>query len=149
MNSDILSYLYRIISKKDYTEYEIREKIKHKFNAPLEQIDEIIEKLQADGLVDDEAYKKRYVENKILAGYGPLYIIYALNRKGIKIEEEYIYSIMEGMDIDLKDIIKKILIKKDLSNINKCFSFLQRRGFKTDEIKELLMEVNKYGSSIL
>jgi regulatory protein len=149
MNSDILRYLYTIIAKKDYTEYEIREKIKRKFNAPLDQIDEVVEKLQSEGLVDDKAYTKRYVENKVLAGYGPLYIIYALNRKGIRIDEEHICSIIEDMDIDLKDIIKKVLIKKDLSNINKCYSFLQRRGFKTDEIKELLMEVNKDGSAIL
>jgi len=43
MNSDVLRYLYNIIAKKDYTEYEIREKIECKFDAPSEQIDEIVE----------------------------------------------------------------------------------------------------------
>lgn len=149
MNSDILRYLYNIIAKKDYTEYEIREKIKCKFHAPLEEIDEIVEKLKLEGLIDDKRYTKRYVENKVLAGYGPLYIIYALNRKGIRIDEEYIHSILEDMNIDIKDTMKKLIMKKDFSSINKCFSFLQRRGFKTDEIKELLMEVNNNGSTIL
>jgi len=94
-------------------------------------------------------FAHNYVENKILAGYGSLYIIAALRRKGINIDEGFIGNILNSMDIDIiRENIKKILIKKHFLNIDKCYAFLQRRGFKTDEIKELLTEVNKYGSSI-
>ena len=148
MSKEALSYLYRIISRKDYTEYEIREKLHFRFNLEENAIDSLIDKLKKEDLIDDARFAKMYIEHKILAGYGPLYIIAALSKKGINIDEKYIYDVTGSMDIKINDIIKDLLMKKRSLTADKYYGFLQRRGFKTDEIKELLMEVNKNGSTI-
>jgi SOS response regulatory protein OraA/RecX len=43
MSKEALSYLYRIISRKDYTEYEIREKLHFRFNLEENAIDSLID----------------------------------------------------------------------------------------------------------
>ena len=149
MSKDALSYLYRIISRKDYTEFEIREKLYRKFGLESSIIEKLIGKLKEEGFIDDMRFAHNYVENKVLAGYGSLYIIAALSRKGININEEFIGNIISTMDIErIRENIKKILIKRHFLNIDKCYAFLQRRGFKIEEIKELVTEVNKDGSSV-
>jgi len=46
MSKEALSYLYRIISRKDYTELEIREKLYLKFDLESSTIERIINKLK-------------------------------------------------------------------------------------------------------
>lgn len=148
MSKEALNYVYRIISRKDYTECEIREKLIFKFNLDEGKLKQIIDKLKAEGLIDDMRFAKMYTEHKILAGYGPLYIIAALKKKGINIDEKYFNSIADSMDIDIKNILKDLLIKKHITRIDKCYAFLQRRGYKTDKINDSIKEVNEDGSII-
>jgi regulatory protein len=138
MNKEVLSYLYKLITKKDYTEYEIRVKLYNKFKLEDVEINEIINKLKKENLIDDLRYAKIYIEHKLHKGYGPLYIIEDIKKRGINIDEKFINNILDTLDINLKDIINNLLAKKHINTVEKKYAFLQRRGFKSEKIKELL-----------
>jgi len=150
MNKDILNYAYRLISIKDYTSSEIKDKIKFKFNIGDEPLNSFVNELKELCLIDDERYKKLYVEQKLRDGYGPYYIVNGLYKKGIVVNCIGVGEVATSEEIDYCEEAKKILYKKfkNFDNIKKCYQFLERRGFYKDTILKVIKEVNPDGSLI-
>lgn len=153
MNNEILSYAYKIISKKDYTSVEIKNKIMTKFTLQDqdENLQNAIVKLKEMDLINDDRYKKIYIEQKLHNGYGPYYIVHNLYNKGIVITCKDVDEIASLCGINYYDIAKELLIKKIGNNkdIKKCYQFLERRGFYNNTISEVIKEVYKNGSVVL
>jgi regulatory protein len=148
MNSKILNYCLNILSKKDYTEYEIRTKLRKKFNN--ENIEDIIKYLKEYNYINDNRYTNNFIERKFKAGYGQYYIVKKLYEKGIKISYNDACNIInENNDIKIKVkelLSKKIIFEKHTDAIKlkkKCFDFLLRRGFDIGVINEVIQEVFK------
>ncbi len=151
MNSKIRDYCLNILSKRDYTEYELRKKLKKKFEN--KNFDEIVSYLKSYGYIDDEKFLNNFTLNKFKAGYGQYYIQHKLFEKGIRVSLEKIVEIIsEEYDIEekIKEILKKKGIMKNTSELavkKRYFDFLLRRGFDTNSIHKVMQEVLKNESN--
>ena len=147
MNSKIREYCLNILSKKDYTEYELKKKLKKKFEN--EDFAEIVSYLKSFGYINDEKFLNNFILNKFRAGYGQYYIQHKLFEKGIRVTPEKIVEIISE-EYDIEEKIKEVLKKKGIMKNTveptvkkRYFDFLLRRGFDTNSIHKVMQEVLK------
>ena len=124
----------KLLSKKNYSENELREKLKLFDN---EVIDKVIEKLKEIGFIDDKKYALYIVEKCLEKKKGLYYIINTLRRKGI--DEEIINKIKENFDFEKEYKTAQALIKKrKKKGKNNLFLYLRGRGFSSETINKLI-----------
>ncbi len=128
-------YVLNILSKKNYTEKEIVNKLK-KRKTPDNIINEIIEYLKNIGLIDEKMFLNDYVNYlKNLNKYSKIEI-----KKKI-FEKQFSNTDINDLlnDYDESNAIKKIISKKHIKNEKdkiKIINYLRRKGFNYDKIKE-------------
>ncbi|MCX7759755.1 MAG: RecX family transcriptional regulator [Hydrogenothermaceae bacterium] len=126
---DIKSYTYYLLSKKDYFEEELKEKLLKKgFN--LNDIQEIINKLKEDGILNDEKLLERYKEKSIQKGESYLKLKKKLYSKGV---ENLNISFEEELQSALNLLKRSFKKEKNFDNVVK---FLKNRGFRYSVIME-------------
>lgn len=150
------NYALRLISRKDYSEKELKLKLCSKFPLDTAEVSDIFAKLKEYGYVDDNRVSKNFINYKSTAGYGKRRIKDGLYLKGLT---EHL-SEVDDYFIDNKEEIKavilekltaryKILLSKNDPKIReKLLGFLIRRGYAYDESKEILKEVIKSESDL-
>ncbi|WP_188020320.1 regulatory protein RecX [Deferribacter autotrophicus] len=111
-NKNPESYLLRLLTKKDYTSFEIRGKLKEKFQLEEKDIEEILEKYKDFGYVDDNRYKYSFIVSKLLSKEGPYLIVQKLKLKGIDINIDEIYEVAEKNDISITENARMLAKKK-------------------------------------
>lgn len=132
-----------ILGKSDKTEFEIRTKLKrNEYSEDI--IDRIILFLKEYGYVDDLKFAMNYVSEK--SNYKSLMQMRsALILKGVSasfIEEAFLEN-----NNDQSDLIRKLVEKKkiewetaDKLKIQKLYTYLSRKGFKSNEIISIIRE---------
>lgn len=92
-----------------------------------DDINDVINKLESQGYINDERYANSYLNSKIITtNYSPLRIRNDLEKKGIT--KDIIDNTMLLYDIDIQeDKIKKIINKQIKSNHSKGNAFLKRK----------------------
>ncbi len=140
-----LGYLsYRPRSQAEIAAYLQRHDI------PDTQAEEVVDRLKAAGLVDDQAFAQFWVENREqFRPRGPRALRYELQRKGIG--QEAIVQALEGVD-PLADAYQAAARKaQQLSHLEqpeffrKLVDYLARRGFDYGVAKET---ANRYWSEL-
>lgn len=147
----IYSYLYKLLSSKDYSEKELVDKISRKFDLPSSQLNDILSDLKARGFIDDERLAKNIISYKIDLLYGPAKISEILHHKGLQNYQSYIFEYFdekaESITFDIKEkVTEKYIIlkrKKDLKVYEKLLRYLIGRGYDYNFSKKILMEVIK------
>jgi regulatory protein len=145
MNEECFASVYNkaldIISRREHSEKEIKNKLLEKFDTP-ELIDEIISKLIENNLINNVRYAEMYVHVRKRKGFGPKKIKFELMTKGIDDSISSIAIIEEG---SWKEAAQKAFNKKfrngasnEFKERNKQKSFLQNRGFSFEEIDSVL-----------
>jgi len=137
----------------DYMSYRPRSQAEivtylQRHDTPDTQAEEVIERLKAAGLVNDEAFAQFWVENREqFRPRGPRALRYELQRKGIG--REAIDQALEGVD-PLAGAYQAAARKaQQLSHLDqpeffrKLVDYLARRGFDYDVAKEV---TNRYWS---
>ena len=137
----------------DYISYRPRSQAEivtylQRHDTPDTQAEEVIERLKAAGLVNDEAFAQFWVENREqFRPRGPRALRYELQRKGIG--REAIDQALEGVD-PLAGAYQAAARKaQQLSHLDqpeffrKLVDYLARRGFDYDVAKEV---TNRYWS---
>lgn len=145
------SYIYKLLTAKDYSKRELHEKLKHKFTLTDGEIDEIISNLCEYGYIDDERLAKHIAEYKIRMLYGPKKIEEIFYKKGLDKYIDYIYqqfnSEMEAVKNSLIEKVKKRYSikfqKNDLKLYEKLLQYLIRRGYDFNFSKNIVLEVLK------
>ena len=144
MNEDFFSSIYNqaldVISRREHSEKEIKNKLLKKFdNAEL--IDEVISKLIKNNLINDVRYAQMYVLVRKRKGFGPKKIQFELISRGIN---DSISSLVIKEEGSWKEAARKAFNKKfkngtsqDFKERNKQKSFLQNRGFSFEEIESV------------
>ena len=144
MNEDFFSNIYNqaldVISRREHSEKEIKNKLLKKFdNAEL--IDEVISKLIKNNLINDVRYAQMYVLVRKRKGFGPKKIQFELISRGIN---DSISSLVIKEEGSWKEAARKAFNKKfkngtsqDFKERNKQKSFLQNRGFSFEEIESV------------
>lgn len=139
----------RLITFRDRTEKELREKLSEKGYEET-KIEEEIEFLKSYGYIDDKRYASRFISDAIkIKKWGKLRIRTELLRRGIK-EDDFFFvleeALCEGSTDVIEEEIKRRFKNSDLSNIKerrRIFNFFLRRGFNSTDIKG---EINRVSS---
>ncbi|MCX7885388.1 MAG: RecX family transcriptional regulator [Caloramator sp.] len=138
------NYALYILSKKDYTEYEISKKLSNK-GYSFTTINKTIEKLKLYDIINDERYAKKYINDCInIKKYGKKKIEYNLKNKGINpdIIKQYFFDVDNEYENALeisKKKLKYINNKKDIKN--KLIRHLLSKGFEYDIIKKAINSI--------
>lgn len=128
---------------KKRTEREIRQK----FEPTIEEeiLEDIIEELKENGYISDQNYIERAVNEFIaLKNMSLKEVRYKLLAKGLSndIIDEYFFKHEEELETFEKQSIKNIYYKKqNTMEPEEIISFLNKKGYKIDYIKEVLREV--------
>ena len=129
-----------IISRREHSKKEVRDKLLKKFD-DLSVIEDVIEKLIKNSLLNDSRYAEMYTRARKRKGFGPKRIGYELNSRGvtetlssIAIEEEggWLEAAENAFNKKFKDGISL-----DFKTKLKQKSFLQNRGFSFKEIDSI------------
>ena len=141
MTDEIFSLIYNkaldIISRREHSEKEIREKLYKKFND--HKVSElVITSLIDKGLVNDHRFAEMYIIARKRKGFGPKKIAYELLAKGVSddissqaLNEEGGWRIAALNAFNKK---YKNGIADNFNEMNKQKIFLQNRGFTFEEI---------------
>ncbi len=142
----------RFLGRKARTRHEISKKLKEKeFTLPI--IEEILTKLEQEGLIDDSLYAKEWTRQRISNHRkGKLWVGQELRQKGIakdditealgeiSVEEEWNSALMVGRK-------KWNQIKGDLTEKKrKTFPFLMRRGYSGEVTRKVMTELVRESS---
>ena len=133
----LLFRTYGYLIKKDYTEKEIRSKLRMEFpkDAPY---DEVIEKLKEKSYLDDYSYAKTFVETKKISKKK---IYYELTMRGIKKED--IDTVYSEIEVDEKEQINSHMRKLNGKDERKKIEYLLRKGYNLKDILEVIKENKK------
>jgi regulatory protein len=135
----------RILEFRARSESELRQRLVQK-GAPIDEIDDVIDRLREQKLVDDANFAREFARTKLLgAGASRRRIVQDLGRKGVPREtaEAAVDSLQDSDGIDLSAAIHRAAEKKwrtlakldDFTRRRRLFGFLARRGFNPDEIR--------------
>jgi len=143
-NLTLLSdYAYSLLSRRNYSRHEIKEKLLQKTNNE-KSVSHVIKELEKYGLLDDETYAKDYKESREAALYGKNLILNELRyKKGIS------PNILEKLTFTQeKENAKKYLLRLSRSLTSypprvrneKAKNALCRRGYSLDTFDPSLLE---------
>lgn len=132
-----------LISYRDHSKKELEDKIAK--SCDRTSAEAAVERMQELGLVNDEAYARRYAQQ--------LFEVKHLSIKGVKykliekgIDRDLIDDILSEFDVDPKEQIREIIDKKyarclsDEKGKRRAFSGLSRMGFTFGDIKSVIAE---------
>lgn len=133
------SYVLKLLSNREYSEKEIRDKLLVNYN--VEVVDNLIKCYLEKGFISNERYCEMVVRHYIGSGYGINKIRYQLKQKGIS--EELICNTLECNNFDWIALAKKQAIqhygnieKLSFRDKQKVCAYLVRRGFSISEVFE-------------
>lgn len=133
-----------LISYRDHSKKELIDKIKR--TSSEESAVSAVERLTELGLVNDEAYARRYYKELTQGSkhLSPRGARYKLMEKGI--DRELIDTIVDETDIDEREQIRIIINSKyknfytDEKTKKRAISALQRKGFRFEDIRSVMEE---------
>jgi len=139
------SVAVRLLSRREHSTYEIRDKLLQRDFDEAEVEQALIELQQGDWL-SDERYAEAYIRMRQQKGFGPIRIANELNERGVKdsIVETYLYAGEENWRQTLIKLYEKKYRNRAVEDYNdraKRIRFMQYRGFTLDMIyKEISFE---------
>ncbi|TNH01462.1 recombination regulator RecX [Testudinibacter sp. TR-2022] len=144
MNNIALSYLLNLLARRDYSVYEIQQKMRAKAFSEAE-IETVIEHCQLKGWQSDQRFCQHFLLARSRKGYGPLRIRQELQQKGI--ETALIAQQLATDQIDWFALAEQVFAKKYGDHTptewtpvlkQKAWRFMLSRGFQTDHFSHLL-----------
>ncbi len=138
------SVAVRLLSRREHSAFEIRDKLlKRDFDS--EEIDQVIIELQQGGWLSDERFAEAYIRMRQLKGFGPVRIAMELNERGVKehIVDDYLHADDDSWRQTLEQQYRKKYKDKPIEDYNdkaKRIRFLQYRGFALDVIYQVVKD---------
>ena len=130
-----------LITYRDHSKKELKEKLSRTYSA--ETAEEIAEKMQESGLVNDEEYARKYADELLRKKHMSLRgIEFRLREKGIS--PEIIQIISKELECDPAAEIQQVLAKKYPSYLQdekikkRAIATLQRLGWSWSDIKNAM-----------
>ncbi|MCV2503996.1 MAG: recombination regulator RecX [Neisseriaceae bacterium] len=134
-NKQLRQYLFSLLARREYSEWELRNKLSHT-TSDENLIDEIIHEFQTNGWQSDERFTQNLIDSK-KHKYGALKLKYDLNNKGIKDSnfEHLLPNTCEQLQVATDLLHKKYKIAENTPQTKqKYFRFLQSKGFNSQII---------------
>jgi regulatory protein len=140
-------YLVKILSSRDYSEHQLREKLHGKQHS-LEEIDSAINEIKSRGFLREEAYLEIRIKGFMTRGYSPDYIQQKLTEEHLSVTTETIDSVFTEYGLTPEDQIdrlvrKKIQGKSDLGydQQSKALRYLLSKGHDFGNSKKVLKKI--------
>lgn len=129
----------RWLARRDYSQYEITQKLKMK-GYDLSEIEEVITDFVQAGYINDGRFAENYISWRRKKGFGPLHITLELEARGIS--KAVIADLLEITDNAWFAEAHKVWLKhfkghfpEDFKTRAKQMRFLQYRGFTQEQIE--------------
>lgn len=142
---EALQRAFKFLSYRPRSEAEVRTKLSQ-LGFPQKSVDTTLEKLHSLNLVNDEIFARSWARGRAEGrGYGPLRIERELRQKGIakplisQVVKET-FGREEGQE-KARGLLAKRFRGKDLGDrkvLHRAIGFLQRRGYRSSVIAEVL-----------
>ena len=138
------SVAVRLLSRREHSAFEIRDKLRQR-DFDEQEIDQTIIELQQGGWLSDERFAEAYIRMRQQKGFGPIRIAIELNERGVKesIVDDYLQADNEGWQQTLEQQYLKKYKNKPIADYNdraKRIRFLQYRGFALNVIYQLVSD---------
>ena len=131
-----------LISRREHSRYEVMQKLNKRYPETRSLIEEVLDKLIANNILDDERFAEMYINSRARKGFGPKKIEMELSSKHV--ESFIISSSLEAYDNWIenakKELLKKFkgIVHTDYQSKIKQKQFLFNRGFSTQIIERVL-----------
>ena len=131
-----------LISRREHSRYELMQKLNKRYPETRPLIEEVLDKLIANNILDDERFAEMYINSRARKGFGPKKIEMELSSKHV--ESFIISSSLEAYDNWIenakKELLKKFkgIVPTDYQSKIKQKQFLFNRGFSTQIIERVL-----------
>ena len=146
-------YALNLLTARQYTSRNLRRKLVQK-GYPAADADETIDRLIANGILDDSRYAAQFARGKLLGpGASKRRIRQQLYQRGIagEVADAAIDAVIEDEEIDLDAVVEKDARKKLASLAaleplivkRRLYAHLARRGYNIDEINRVMKKVLK------
>lgn len=141
--STATQYLIYLLSRRDYSERELRQKLKQK-EYDAEEIEQAIEKVQQQNWQSDERFCQHFIRYRSQQGYGPNRLKQELRLKGVA--DWLILQQLEESEIDWFELAERTFEKKrpahwDIKVKQKLWRYMINHGFYSEHFTHL-MEFN-------
>lgn len=129
-----------LISYRDHSSKELYDKLRRDYSEDSAQ--KALQRMQELGLINDEAFAKRYASQLHSKHQSPSTIRYKLVEKGI--DRDLADEIIESLDINPTEEIAALVEKKyarnlsDEKGVKRTVAALQRAGYRFSDIKSVL-----------
>jgi regulatory protein len=144
---EALQRAFKFLSYRPRSEAEVRTKL-GQLGFPQKSVDTTLEKLRSLSLLNDEAFARGWARGRAEGrGYGPLRIERELRQKGVarplisQVVKET-FGREEGRE-RARGLVAKRFRGKDLGDrkvLHRAVAFLQRRGYRSSVIAEVLKQ---------
>ncbi|QIM65822.1 recombination regulator RecX [Frederiksenia canicola] len=138
--STAIQYVVYLLSKRDYGEAELRQKLKQK-DFLEEEIEQAIVKAQEHQWQSDERFCRQFIHYRSQQGYGPNRLKQELRFKGIA--DWLISQEMENSEVDWFELAERVFEKKrstnwDIKAKQKMWRYMVSHGFYSDHFSHLM-----------
>lgn len=117
MSTKAYSYIIKLLSARDYSEFKLREKLKQK-NFPANEIENALNEVKVRGYLREEVYNEARIRSFMNKSYSPSYIKQRLNQEHIDVNVEQIEDFFKDQDVNTQKQIELLVRKKCVENLN-------------------------------
>lgn len=144
MSSLAFNYIVNLLARREYSEFELRNKMQEKAFAE-EEIDAALTQCQAKNWQSDRRFAENYLNSRAQKGYGAVRIRQELRQlKGVS--AEVIDEMLQECEIDWYALAENLLRKKfpDYAEPQtpkmkqKIWQYMASHGFRADEFADLI-----------
>ncbi|MCW8886439.1 MAG: recombination regulator RecX [Motiliproteus sp.] len=140
--SELLNRAYGLLARREHSRRELRQKLQSSADSE-EQLESLLEQLQAQGLQSDQRYAESFVRSRIGRGQGERRIRQELKQRGV--DSENISLAFTEADADWFELALEMRRKRfgclppeDVKARAKQIRFLLYRGFNQEQINYAL-----------
>jgi len=145
--NELRAYAYRLLGRREYSVFELRQRLLQKWTAAREVealVEELLEALVTENLLSDERFAESFVRSRVARHQGPLKIRAALRQKGV--DEALVSAELAARSERWADLAAEWLERQhagpvDFATRGKLYRRLANRGFSHDQAMEAVDRV--------
>lgn len=141
MEQTAYQYSIKLLSKKDYSEFKLTQKLLKK-NYDQFEVEEAIDILKEKRFLRDDIYSSDRAKSLIHKYYSNEYIIALLEKEHLKIDSHSIDELREEYSLTKDQVIKYLVQKKknESKNIQQIATYLSSKGFSFEDFESFIQE---------
>ncbi len=131
-----------LLARREHSRLELKHKLLARAFVPT-LVDDVLDALQADGLLDEGRFLESFIRTRIGKGQGPTRIVAELDQRGI--DRGRVRAWLRGSELDWPSLAAGVREKRFGPSRPESFAdrarqtrYLQYRGFEIDQIKAAL-----------